>query len=101
MEYRYTANFAAGPLGLGFAVMSDGTFRIEQVAGQAETNGVDAGDIIVSVAGIAISGMTKAEFVDTIKSQARPIGIVMSRKVEPAELQELLELDNAKEKHRA
>merc|ERR1711871_1797128 len=62
---------------------------------------VDAGDNIVSVAGIAISGMTKAEFVDTVKSQARPISIVMSRQVEPAELQELQELDKAMEKHRA
>ena len=78
-DYLFEVDFAAGPLGLGFAVLADGTFKIERVSGQAEALGIEQNDAIVAVGGNEVTGMTKAQFVGQIQSLGRPVAVRFSR----------------------
>ena len=80
-DYLFEIDFQAGPLGLGFAVLADGTFKIERTSGQAEELGIVQDDVIVAVGGTEVTGMTKQEFVGLIQSLARPVSVRFARQM--------------------
>ena len=86
VPYEFESSFEAGPLGLGFAVLADGTFKIERTSGQAEELGIVQDDVIVAVGGTEVTGMTKQEFVGLIQSLPRPVAVRFSRLLTAEEL---------------
>ena len=75
-----TATFGPGSFGLGFGVTRDGTTVVTSVDGPAAAQGVPKYTIVASVNGASVAGLQKAELIQTILEQPRPITLVFDRR---------------------